>query len=291
MVRYAFLIIATVLTVLFLILLIIGRKYDAVVEKLVGSEYTLSEVYGVGFMWAELIPALGYSGNLGNYVSKDIALLVDHKYREFYTRAVLAKAYTFVHLGTCASLLLGLALFQDATAYLIAFAGVVVSIIMGRNVLQEPAKEVQRISDEVVIELPNMVTKLALLINSGMILRSAWFYVADHTTGEIAERMKLSCEQMRNGHTEVDAIYNFGNSTNSKEMKKLASMVIQGIEKGPEELSALLLQLSTELWLTKRQRMLQMGELAAAKLMIPTMLMFVGLILVVVVSSLGGLSI
>ena len=290
MLGFVLLILGTVLTLLFLIQLIRGGKYDYIVEQLTGSEYTLSELYGVGLVWEDTLPVLDYTGPLGQKVGKNVALLYGNDYRESLTRAILAKAYTFVHLGCCASLLLGTILFSDATALLIAVGGTAAAAAMAYTAINSPAKTVQEIADELTLELPNMVTKLSLLLNSGMILREAWFYVAEHSEGKMNEFMRESCEQMRNGRSEIVAIHNFGNATTSKEIKRLASLLIQGIEKGNAELSHLLAQQSGELWETKRQRMLQKGEEAAAKLLLPTMLMFAGLILVVVVSSLGGMS-
>ncbi len=291
MLRLIVMVIATSLTLLFLVMLILGRKYDFAVEKLVGNEYTLSEVYGVGFMWGDLVPAVGYRENLGRSIAKNVNLLVKSDLTEFYTRAILAKACTFMHLGTCVSLLLGLALFDDATTYVIAAVGVLASFVLCRQVLDSPAEEVQRISDELVIELPDMVTKMALLLDTGMTLREAWIYVADHTSGIISQYMKDSCEMMKNGKSDLEAFSSFGNATTSREVKKVSSMVIQGTKKGNEELSELFTQLSSELWDTRRQKMLQMGETASTKLMIPTMLMFAGLLIVIVVSSMNGMSI
>ena len=50
------------------------------------------------------------------------------------------------------------------------------------------------------------------------------------------------------------------------------------------------MQQSSELWELKKQKLLQKGEQAATKLVIPTTLMFVGVILVVLSSALTGLS-
>lgn len=291
MLGFVLLVIGTISTVLFLFQLYRGRKYNSTVNELVGEEYTLSELYGVGFMWQETLPVLDYTGSLGKFVGKNIAFLCEADFREKYTRITLAKSYTFMHLGISVFFLLGPVMFSDSTSILIALGGSMAAGIMAYNVIMEPKEKADAIADEMTLQLPDMVTKLSLLLNSGMILRNAWFYVARHTTGKMAEYMIESCNQMQNGYSEIQAIYNFGNATSSKEIKRMSSIVIQGMEKGNAELSNLLARQASELWQIKRQRMLQKGEEAAAKLLLPTMMMFAGLVLVIVVGSLGGSSI
>lgn len=289
MIRFGLLILSTILTMLFLVQLIRGKKYDVALERLEGNEYTLSEIYGVGMEWQETIPALDYTGKMGQQIGGSIAMIYGNDYREYYTRITLAKAYTFAHFGCCASTLLGMILFSDATGLLIAAAGIAVSFFLAAEELRKPGNQVEEIADELTMELPNMVTKLALLVNSGVIMREAWFYVTEHTSGKLHEYLQVSCDQMENGYSAQDAIYSFGNASTSKEVKKLSSVLVQGMEKGNSELCSLLIQQSSELWATKRQKMLQKGEEAATKLLLPTMMMFVGLIIVIVTSSLGGM--
>lgn len=284
------LVIATVLVISFIVFLIKGKKYDAVVKVLTGNEYTLSEIYGVGFVWQDSMHALSYNSKLGQSIAKEINYLYGSEYQEFYTRVIIAKAITIIHFGAAVSFVLGPILFSDSTVFLIAVGGTIASVLIGYNTIREPGKKNQEISNELSIQIPNMVMKLALLLGTGMTLRDAWFYVAAHSEGKLGELMAESCEEIRNGKSVVSAIYNMGNCSTSKEVKRLTSMIVQGIERGNDRLGEILTRQADELWESKRQRMLQMGEEAAAKLLIPTMLTFVGLILVIIVSSLGGIT-
>ena len=49
-------------------------------------------------------------------------------------------------------------------------------------------------------------------------------------------------------------------------------------------------QQSQELWAHKRQLMLQKGDAAAAKLLLPTMLVLIGIIAIIIVAAVSGLS-
>ena len=144
--------------------------------------------------------------------------------------------------------------------------------------------------DECEIEFPNAISKLALIVNSGVILHDAWAIVADGNDGVFYDLMKKSCEDMENGKSDIDAIYEFGVLTNSENIRKFTSALIQSIERGGGNLPVFLANQSTELWMSKRQLMLQKGETAASALLIPITLMLVGIILIVISAALQSFS-
>ena len=129
---------------------------------------------------------------------------------------------------------------------------------------------------------------MAVLVNSGMVLREAWNMVAENGNGAFYELMLKAVENMRNGCSDADAIFLFGKASNSTEIKKFTSALLQSMEKGGAELSGFLANQSSELWNTKRQRMLQQGEKAAAKLLLPIVLIFVGIIIIVITAAFAG---
>ena len=126
----------------------------------------------------------------------------------------------------------------------------------------------------------------SLIVNSGVILHDAWEIVARGNKGTFSDLMLRSCEAMRTGRSDVDAIYEFGYLTDSEEIKKFTSALIQSVERGGGELPSFLSNQSKELWNHHRQYMLQQGEKAAGALLMPIALMFVGVMCIVLVAAL-----
>ena len=139
-------------------------------------------------------------------------------------------------------------------------------------------------------EFPNAVTKLALIVNSGVILHDAWKKVAYGNTGMFYDMMQKSCEDMDNGKADIDAIYEFGTLTNSDDIKKFTSALIQSIERGGGDLPQFLSNQTSELWSIHRQKVLQKGEKAAGELLVPISLMFGGILLIVISAALSSFS-
>ena len=144
-----------------------------------------------------------------------------------------------------------------------------------------PASKVKQRSVRFMDEFPNAVSTIALLVNSGMILREAWREVSMSAETELHMEMRKVNEDIDNGVAEVDALYNFGNRCVTPEIKKFTAFIVQGLEKGSRDLAIALRNQTDELWELKKQNILKRGELASSKLMIPLMIMFVGILIMI----------
>lgn len=80
-------------------------------------------------------------------------------------------------------------------------------------------------------DFSNVVSKLALLTNAGLIMKEAWEQVAYNGDTVIYKEMQTSVEEMKNGYSEMDAIYRFGSRCMIPEIKKFTSTIVQGIQK------------------------------------------------------------
>ena len=252
--------IGTVLTVLFLTLLFKGAAYDDLIEPLDSDAFPMKILYSAGFALQDT-KLLRLRGKLGARLRDSASLYYGKKFGEFYARAVWAQALSFV----LASL---------AAYYFLTYSD-------GELKKRRAACEG---------ELPNAISKLALLVNSGATLHEAWKMVAFGKEGVIYELMRRSCEAMENGRAEIDSLYDFGVWSNSPDVKKFTSALIQSIERGGGELPIFLANQSGELWSQHRQRLLQKGEQAASALLMPIALMFVGVMLIVIASALQSFS-
>ena len=97
--------------------------------------------------------------------------------------------------------------------------------------------------------------------------------------------MKVSCDDMNNGVSPMEAFRRFGEKTNSDNVKKFTSALIQSMERGGGDLPQFLVMQSSELWAARRQELLQKGEKAAGALLMPIALMFAGIMLIVIAAA------
>lgn len=115
-------------------------------------------------------------------------------------------------------------------------------------------------------QFPNVVSKLALLVTSGMIMDRAWRETAQSQDLELYQEMRITAEELSNLVDPTTAYTNFINRCNTKETTKLASAIIQSQSKGNAEIGALLKGMAHDAWQERRpyrQAGLRKGQLQA----------------------------
>ena len=95
--------------------------------------------------------------------------------------------------------------------------------------------------------------------------------------------MQNTSMEIENGVMETDAYRNFAERCNVKEIRKFASLIIQNLKKGNEELAYFLKDLSDEMWEVKKNEVKQKGEKANSRLLLPMMLIFIGILIMILV--------
>lgn len=281
--RLAMMIIGTLLAVFLIIKYIKGKKYADLIEGLDDDkEYPLKGLYIIGFSMNDNFIFKLHDKNKDELISQ-AKLLYDARYAEYYALVSWAQTLTFVYLGVCFGFIIG-GMFNSL---FFVFVGAIFAAICGYYFYTRMKKKVDERKEDCVSELPEVVSTIAMLMNSGMTLKEVWELVANSKEGTVYSLMKQSCIDMKNGMTEKDAIAKFGIYSNSAEVKKFTSVLIQGIDKGSRDLSEILAEQSIQLLEAKKQYMLQKGEAASSKLLIPTTLIFVGVMIVVIAAAVG----
>lgn len=276
-IRLACAALGTALSVLYLLMLARGRKYQDITANL--ESFENRDLCSAGFAMQD-IPALALRGKLGKQLRVQADLLYGSTYQEYYARLYYARALSVTVL-LAAVLLLASSLLNGSTLVLLLLAAAIAVAGIWISQISEMKKTVDRRREACLNEFPNVISKLALLVSSGMILFQAWSAVAESREGEIYDLMRRACQDVGNGMSESDAYYRFGVLSDCQDIRKFSSMLVQSLEKGGSELTMFLMQQSKELWSQKRQRALQEGDAAAAKLLVPTVLMLAGIMLII----------
>ena len=263
---------------IWLVLYIRGLKYNALFEVLDNKEFPLKEVYGIGYGVLEQIH-YGYKSKGDRKLRQELDVLYGQKYSDYYLRTLHSEQITLlVTIIVVAFSLYGLT--GEIAAMLIGlmFAGLAYYYV---GTL--PKKRIDERTDELLHDFSEVVSKLALLTNAGMILREAWEEVAFAGDSVIYKEMQSAVSEMQNGVADIDAIYSFGVRCIIPEVKKFASTIVQGMTKGNRELATMLQEQSKEAWQIKQQIVRREGETAATKLLLPLCIMFVGILIMIVV--------
>lgn len=262
-----------------LVFFLLGNKYTSLFDSLTEKDYPLKEIYGTGYAVLETFK-YRYKSKGDRQLRNEIEILYGEKYAEYYLRVTHAQKLTIaMTLFVFSFVFYGLSGEVAALLIIIMFSGLAYYYYGSM-----PSKKIHKRSDEMLHDFTEVVSKLALLTNAGMILKEAWESVAqDGDSSALYTEMRLSVEQMNNGMAEVDALHQFGNRCMIPEIKKLTSSLIQGVTKGNSELSIILQEQSKEVWGNRKQNVKRQGEKAASKLLLPMCIMFIGILIMIVI--------
>ncbi len=286
MINIILIIIYAVLAALWGLLLKSGsKKYEAMIEPLDSKKYFLKELYPVGM---EILEKINYSYETAFDKKRraEAIIVYGEKFGEYYYRINVAEKVTYVSFCVVITPLLG-PLFNDPILSLFGLFAAGVAYYYADSKITDIIKEREI---EISSDFPDMVSKMALLINAGMITREAWEEISLTGTGVLYEEMKIAVLDMQNGVSEVDAYIAFGNRCGVDYIRKFISMLVQNLSKGNKELVIFLKSESALCWEEKKHLVKRQGEAAANKLMLPLGMILVGIfimILVPIVSKIG----
>lgn len=278
--------IGTVLLAVWLLFFGIGLKNAPLFDGLSEKEYPFKEIYFVGYAIMEATH-YQYKSKEDRRLRKEISVLYGEKYSEYYLRVIYAQKVTLSFTLLCmAAPVYGLADDILAALVVVMFAGLAFYYFGTLT-----AAKITKRSEEMMTDFSDVVSKLALLTNAGMILREAWEDVAYAGDSTLYKEMQISVDEMNNGVSEIDAMYRFGSRCILPEIKKFTSTIVQGMVKGNSELSMMLQEQSKEVWALKKQNVRRQGEKASGKLLIPMMMLFIGILVMVIIPIFANLGV
>ena len=262
-----------------------GKKNANLFMVLDDTDYPVKELYFVGFALCELLK-LNFQKEEDTATRKMLSVLYGNDYVDYYIRAIYSQRVTMSLTIGCFAMPAYCFSEGSILIYLAIMAFAMFAYYYYGKTLTD---KIEKRKLDMLSDFSEVVSKLALLVNAGMILPDAWRKVSESGNTEIYMEMQQSVKAVQNGMPETEAIFGFGQRCMLPEIKKFATTLIQGINKGNAELSIMLKQQSKEVWGTKQQVVRRQGELANDKLLIPILIIFVGILVMVLVPIFAGI--
>lgn len=253
-------------------------SFDNVLVSINPEQFMMPDLFFIGFGFIDMFK-INLKTESGRKKEKKIAEVYGEKYAPYYHYCITGAQITYILTIAPLGFFLG-AIINDLLYTFLALAGTVAIVVY---LDMEVNDAIEKKHDEILSDYPEVLSKLTLLINAGMIVREAWTKVAYTSERALYKEMQITSEEMSNGVSELDAFHNFSQRCAVKELRKFSSILSQNLQKGGTELAFNLRSMNEESWEEKKHRAKRKGETAGAKLMIPTMIMFVGILLMVIV--------
>ena len=270
---------ATPFTLIWIYLAITGgKKYQKYTDSSFAKEFQMSELLCVGFSVMRILH-ISTKTRAAQAKIREIAEIKGKKYAEYYYYMLLGAKTTYTYTIVIVVMLLSAMSNNKGLLFMGLIVGGLLILYLDLALFDKLTARRQ----EILLDLPQVLSKLTLLVNSGMVLRDAWKRVS--ITGErvLYQEMQNTNLEMENGVAEIDAYRNFAERCNVKEIRKFTSLIIQNLNKGNEELAYFMKDLSDEMWEDKKSQVKQKGEKANTQLLLPMMLILIGILIMVMV--------
>ena len=270
---------ATPFTLIWIYLAITGgKKYQKYTDSSFAKEFQMSELLCVGFSVMRILH-ISTKTRAAQAKIREIAEIKGKKYAEYYYYMLLGAKTTYTYTIVIVVMLLSAMSNNKGLLFMGLIVGGLLILYLDLALFDKLTARRQ----EILLDLPQVLSKLTLLVNSGMVLRDAWKRVS--ITGErvLYQEMQNTNLEMENGVAEIDAYRNFAERCNVKEIRKFTSLIIQNLNKGNEELAYFMKDLSDEMWEVKKSQVKQKGEKANTQLLLPMMLILIGSLIMVMV--------
>ncbi len=277
-------ILATLLIAVWLFLFLrYSQKYSKIIDSIDGKVFTMKDIYFIGLGVIDIYE----HSTRKKITTSDKAITQSKKLAEVFGRDN-GELYYYITVAAKISLILtflpiGLMVGCMLKSALGFFAGLLLAIVFPYGVQSGINSAIANKKDAILAEFPKMVSKLTLLVNAGMLLRRAWDEVAESNEDDaLYAEMRTASQDILEGMTIEAAMDEFATRCGLKEIRKFSSIYVQAVKRGAGESIDSMKIMADEAWEQKKQLSKQKGELAAQKLLVPNMIMFLGIMLDVV---------
>lgn len=215
-----------------------------------------------------------FSRLVNNKIRDTIIYFYDSKYYRFYENLYLSKKISLMAVILLAGLFL-LALSNEKILILLILLALI-SVYFLYDIQQY--RKYERIKSNMKIQLPNLLTRLTLLIDAGITYRKAIEIIVDNQDDELSKEIRKVLDRVENGESEKNAYKQLAKMSEDPLIRKFVSLIVQNIYKGSEDFPLRLNELRVESFNYSKSVILERSQKAGQKLLIPNLIIFTGII-------------
>ncbi len=181
---------------------------------------------------------------------------------------------------------------RNGLLFLLATPLICVALLFSKD--RDLHKRVEEREEQMKMDYPELVSKLALLLGAGMTVQNAWVKTAsDYAKKKLPEdkkryayeEMLLTMNELKNGVYQNEALESFGRRCRLPCYNRLATLLTQNLRSGSTNLAALLQKETAEAFEERKHMARRQGEKAGTKLLFPMMLLLMIVMVIIIVPS------
>lgn len=216
----------------------------------------------------------------------------DRKNSSIYAYYLIASLISFLFMGVMLAFFLGVVMInignQGVGVFLPMLVGFGGPTLYGYVPYDNLRLHAARRQDEIDRGFPNAISKIALLVTAGMNITKAIEETANSGNSLMYRELRLALKEMNKAATMQSAFIRLQCRCNNKYLDKMVTIITKSYVSGNANLADDLKAVNDECWLDKKHNARRMSEAVQNKLFVPTMLMFIGILVVIIVPAMAG---
>ena len=209
-------------------------------------------------------------------------------YAHYILSSVISFLYVGAMLGCFVILLMRLMGKETGICFVAGIIVLAAMAVVGYLPLDALKNKAANRKEEIDRELPNVISKLVLLLLSGMNISKAIEQASISGEGLIYREFAMVVKESGQSVSLEGALTRLQGRCSNKYIDKLVTIVSKSFSSGNANLADDLKNLNDECWLEKKHSARRMADKVQTKLFIPTMIMFVGVLVVIIIPVMSG---
>ena len=254
-----------------------SRSKDADFAQELGEYgFKLAVFASLGTFLTEKIP---YNFNDRKTKAKLVQLFGHQKASHFFKIHLIQK----VTLVTVVVALLALISLVGDVDYSIYVFALILVLLIPFWIDKELDKKINRRKRAILIDLPEFINTLAVLINAGLPLNAALQKITRDRNAHrpLYKELRQLMVEINAGRSINQAYEDFAQRCKVPEITRFVSAVLQNLNRGTADLVYVLRMLSQEAWAQRKDIAKKQGEEASSKLVLPMVMVFLAVALIV----------
>lgn len=279
MTKYISLTIATIMLIIYILTSVIYFKNIKIYEKeKYFNNIYMNQLYStIGFVVEK------YQNNIIKFINTKLIISIKNMYGEKNLSNKIKIHYTKKLNQIFFISIIFFIINSFINKSLVLLLTIIFIILYSKLLDNKEIKKYKNYQDSFKKDLPAFISRLYLLIQSGLNLRSSIKYIIENTEGEVSKDFSTVQNLIENGMSEIEAYNQILLKSDDILIRKFISNIIQNLQKGGDDLEDLLQMIKKESDEFRRSQIILKTQEANSKLLIPNLMIFSGILIIVMV--------
>jgi tight adherence protein C len=257
-----------------------GKRYEVVIDDF-KDQYPLMFMAPVSLYLVDQLKIMERLYSQVSKIQQKMISLYGNRTALLHTRIYIAQLISVTLVCLLGTFLLTLLAEGDVTIFVV---GIMFTVLLPFAMVNKLSNQEKERKQEILLELPEVVNKIILLVNAGETVQQALIRcvtTASDPNSPLIKELTETVNRMVSNEPFQQVMNDLSKKCGIQEVSIFTTTILLNYRKGGNDLILALRELSHELWEKRKAISKTKGEEASSKLVFPLILIFVSVMIIV----------